>query len=408
MDKADVAWIIVATVFVILMVLPGLALFYGGLVRSKNVLSVLMQVMSTFALAVVLWFVYGYSLAFTEGNAFFGGLSKTFFSNMFDPATGEFAMAGDIPEILFATFQATFAGITCALIVGSFAERARFSGVLVFTAIWMTFSYIPIAHMVWGPGGFLLERGALDFAGGTVVHINAGIAGLIGAYVIGKRIGFGKEAMQPHNLPMTMIGASLLFVGWFGFNGGSALAANETAALAVFNTLIATVAAILAWSFTEWAVKGKPSMLGGVSGAIAGLVGITPAAGLVGPFGAFVIGVVAGIICVWGVNGLKRMLRADDSLDVFGIHGVAGIVGAILVGIFNAQAFGGPGLEAVSMIWGQLWVQVEGVIITIIWSGIVAWVAYKIADAVCGIRVPEDVEREGLDINSHGESAYHN
>jgi len=407
MDKADVSWIIVSTVFVILMVLPGLALFYGGLVRSKNVLSVLMQVISTFSLAVVLWFIYGYSLAFTDGNAFFGGLSQSFFSNMFDPASGEFALAGSIPEILFGSFQATFAGITCALIVGSFAERARFSGVLIFTAIWMTFSYIPIAHMVWGPGGFLLERGALDFAGGTVVHINAGIAGLVGAYVIGKRIGFGKEPMQPHNLPMTMIGASLLFVGWFGFNGGSALAANETATLAVFNTLIATTAAVLGWTFTEWVVKGKPSMLGAASGAVAGLVGITPAAGLVGPFGAFFIGAVSGVICVWGVNGLKRLLRADDSLDVFGIHGVAGIVGAILVGVFNAQAFGGPGLESAGMIWGQLWVQIEGVIITIIWSGVVAWIAYKIADALAGIRVPEDVEREGLDINSHGESAYH-
>lgn len=407
MDKADVAWVIVSTVFVILMVLPGLALFYGGLVRSKNVLSVLMQVISTFSLAVVLWFIYGYSVAFTDGNAFFGGLSQSFFSNMFDPATGEFALSGSIPEILFGSFQATFAGITCALIVGSFAERARFSGVLIFTAIWMTFSYIPVAHMVWGPGGFLLERGALDFAGGTVVHINAGIAGLVGAYVIGKRIGFGKEPMQPHNLPMTMIGASLLFVGWFGFNGGSALAANETATLAVFNTLIATTAAVLGWTFTEWVVKGKPSMLGAASGAVAGLVGITPAAGLVGPFGAFFIGAVSGVICVWGVNGLKRLLRADDSLDVFGIHGVAGIVGAILVGVFNAQAFGGPGLESAGMIWGQLWVQIEGVIITIIWSGVVAWIAYKIADALAGIRVPEDVEREGLDINSHGESAYH-
>jgi len=408
MDKADVAWVIVSTVFVILMVLPGLALFYGGLVRSKNVLSVLMQVTSTFSLAVVLWFIYGYSLAFTEANAFFGGFGQTFFGNMFNPASGEFAMSGSIPEILFGSFQATFAGITCALIVGSFAERAKFAGVLVFTAIWLTFAYIPIAHMVWGPGGFLLERGALDFAGGTVVHINAGIAGLVGAYVIGKRIGYGKEAMQPHNLPMTMIGASLLFIGWFGFNGGSALGANEIATLAVFNTLIATVAAVLGWSFTEWTVKGKPSMLGAASGAVAGLVGITPAAGLVGPFGAFVIGVLSGVICVWGVNGLKRILRADDSLDVFGIHGVAGILGAILVGVFNAQALGGPGLESASMIPGQLWIQVEGVVITIVWSAVVAFIGYKVADAIVGIRVPEDVEREGLDINSHGESAYHN
>lgn len=407
MDKADVAWMIVATLLVILMVLPGLALFYGGLVRSKNVLSILMQVMSTFAVAVVLWFIYGYSLAFTEGNAIIGGFDRLFFSGMFNPAEEAFSMNNTLPEILFASFQATFAGITCALIVGSFAERAKFSGVLLFTAIWVTFCYLPIAHMVWASGGFLFEKGALDFAGGTVVHINAGIAGLVGAYVVGKRIGFGKEAMQPHNLPMTMIGASLLFVGWFGFNAGSALAASEVAALAFFNTLIATVAAILAWSFTEWAIKGKPSMLGAASGAVAGLVGITPAAGLVGPVGAFIIGIVAGVICVWGVNGLKRMLKADDTLDVFGIHGVAGIVGAILVGIFNAQTLGGPGLESLSEIPGQLWIQVEGILITIVWSAVVAYVAYKIADAVCGMRVAEDIEREGLDINSHGESAYH-
>jgi len=407
MDKADVAWMMVATLLVILMVLPGLALFYGGLVRSKNVLSILMQVTSTFALAVVLWFIYGYSLAFTESNAVIGGFDRVFFMGMFNPADGTYSMADSIPEFLFASFQATFAGITCALIVGSFAERAKFSGVLVFTAIWMTFCYLPIAHMVWGPEGFLLERGALDFAGGTVVHINAGIAGLVGAYVIGKRIGFGKEPMQPHNLPMTMIGASLLFVGWFGFNAGSALGATEDATLALVNTLVATAAAILAWSFTEWAIKGKPSMLGAASGAIAGLVGITPAAGLVGPVGAFIIGIAAGVICVWGVNGLKRMLKADDSLDVFGIHGVAGIIGAILVGIFNAQAFGGPGLESTGEIFGQLWVQIEGVVITIVWSAVVAYIAYKIADAVCGIRVSEEVEREGLDINSHGESAYH-
>ena len=407
MDKADVAWMMVATILVILMVLPGLALFYGGLVRSKNVLSILMQVTSTFALAVVLWFIYGYSLAFTESNAVIGGFDRVFFTGMFNPADGVYSLSGTIPEFLFASFQATFAGITCALIVGSFAERAKFSGVLVFTAIWMTFCYIPIAHMVWGPEGFLLERGALDFAGGTVVHINAGIAGLVGAYVIGKRIGFGKEAMQPHNLPMTMIGASLLFVGWFGFNAGSALGASESATLALFNTLLATAAAILAWSFTEWAIKGKPSMLGAASGAIAGLVGITPAAGLVGPVGAFIIGITAGVICVWGVNGLKRMLKADDTLDVFGIHGVAGIIGAILVGIFNAQAFGGPGLASTGEIFGQLWVQIEGVLITIVWSAVVAYIAYKIADAVCGIRVSEEVEREGLDINSHGESAYH-
>ncbi|MDO9024684.1 ammonium transporter [Zwartia sp.] len=411
MDKADVAWVSVSTLLVLLMVVPGLALFYGGLVRSKNVLSVLMQVMCTFALAVLLWFAYGYSLTFTEGNAFVGGFSRAFFGGMFNPEDGKFEMAATIPEILYASFQATFAGITCALIVGAFAERARFSAVLVFTALWFTFAYIPIAHMIWftteTSKGLLAAKGALDFAGGTVVHINAGIAALVGAYVVGKRLGYGKEAMQPHNLPMTMIGASLLWVGWFGFNAGSSLAANEVAALALFNTLIATVGAILAWVFTEWAIKGRPSMLGAASGAIAGLVGVTPAAGLVGPIGALVIGVAAGVICVWGVNGLKRMLGADDSLDVFGIHGVGGIVGGILVGVFNAKALGGPGLDSIGLIGGQLLVQLEGIVITIIWSGIVAFVAFKIADMMCGLRVTEDMEREGLDITTHGESAYH-
>jgi len=411
MDKADISWMLVSTLLVLMMAVPGLALFYGGLVRSKNVLSVLMQVTATFVLGLVLWFIYGYSLAFTEGNAFFGGFSRTFFAGMFNPADGTFAMSGSITELLFASFQATFAGITCALIVGSFAERARFSAVLLFTVIWFTFAYVPIAHMVWFASetapGLLNAQGALDFAGGTVVHINAGIAGLVGAYVIGKRLGYGREAMQPHNLPMTMIGAALLWVGWFGFNAGSALMANEQATLALFNTMIATAGAILAWVFTEWALKGKPSMLGAASGAVAGLVGITPAAGLVGMVGALVIGVAAGVICVWGVNGLKRILKADDSLDVFGVHGVGGIVGALLTGVFNAQALGGPGLASAAEIGGQVWVQLEGVVLTLVWSGVVALIAYKIADMVCGLRVSEDVEREGLDINCHGESAYH-
>ena len=411
MDKADIAWVGVSTLLVLLMVVPGLALFYGGLVRSKNVLSVLMQVMCTFAVAVLLWFAYGYSLTFTEGNAFVGGFSRSFFSGMFNPEDGKYSMTGSIPEFLYAAFQATFAGITCALIVGAFAERARFSAVLVFTVLWFTFAYIPVAHMIWftteTSKGLLAEKGALDFAGGTVVHINAGIAALVGAFVVGKRLGYGKEAMQPHNLPMTMIGASLLWVGWFGFNAGSSLAANEVAALALFNTLIATVGAIMAWIFTEWAIKGRPSMLGAASGAIAGLVGVTPAAGLVGPVGALVIGISAGIICVWGVNGLKRMLGVDDSLDVFGIHGIGGIVGGLLVGVFNAKALGGLGLDSLSLIGGQLLVQIEGIVITIIWSGVVAYISFKIADLMCGLRVSEDMEREGLDITSHGESAYH-
>ncbi len=406
MNAADFVWVSVSTLLVLMMVVPGLALFYGGLVRSKNVLSVLAQVMATFSLAIVVWFVYGYSLAFTEGNAFFGGFSRVFFSGIADLNTGEYALSGSIPEISFAAFQATFAGITCALIVGGLAERVKFSAVLVFTLIWVTFAYLPIAHMVWAPGGWLFEKGALDFAGGTVVHINAGVAGLVGAYYLGPRLGYGREAMPPHSLPMTMIGGALLWVGWFGFNAGSALGANETAALAFFNTLVATAGAVLAWLFVEWAAKGKPSLLGAVSGAVAGLVGITPAAGLVGPTGALIIGIVTGAACVWGVNGLKRMLRADDSLDVFGIHALGGIVGAVLTGILNAKALGGPGLESSSDILPQLWVQIEGILITFIWTGVVALVAYFIADKICGLRVSAEAEREGLDISTHGESAY--
>lgn len=407
MDKADFAWVGLATVLVLLMVLPGLALFYAGLVRAKNVLSVLIQVLVTFALAVVLWFIYGYSLAFTEGNAVIGGFGRLFFSGMYDLSAGTFALSGTIPEVSFAAFQATFAGITCALVVGGLAERVRFSAILVSTAIWMTLAYLPIAHMVWAKGGWLFERGALDFAGGTVVHINAGVAALVGAWVAGARMGYGRESMQPHNLPMAMIGASLLWVGWFGFNAGSALGANQTAALSFFNTLIATSAAVLSWLFVEWKVKGRPSLLGAISGAVAGLVGITPAAGLVGPVGALVIGLIAGAVCVWGVSGLKRLLKADDSLDVFGIHGVAGIIGALLTGAFNARALGGPGLTSLSAVPYQLWIQLEGVLITVAWSAAVSWAAYVIADKLVGLRVAPEVEREGLDIHSHGETAYH-
>ena len=408
MQSADLVWVSVSTILVLFMVVPGLAMFYGGLVRSKNILSLMSQVLVTFALITILWFVYGYSLAFSDGNAFFGDLSKAFLSGVLDLPADTYALSGTIPELTFVAFQATFAGITCALIVGGFAERIKFSAVLVFMALWFTFSYVPIAHMIWAEKG-LLFGAALDFAGGTVVHINAGVAALVAAYVVGPRIGYGKEAMQPHNLPMTMIGAAMLWVGWFGFNGGSSLGANNQAALAVFNTLLATAAEIVIWVLAEWKFKGQPSLLGGASGAVAGLVGITPAAGLVGPGGALLIGIVTSLFCVWGVNGLKRLLKADDSLDVFGVHGVGGIVGGILTGILNAKAMGGPGLDSAGMIPGQLFHQIEGIVIAIIWSAIVSFIALKIAGLVTGgLRVDKDEERQGLDISSHGEQAYHN
>ena len=437
-NKGDVSWMLLSTLLVIMMAIPGLALFYGGLVRSKNMLSVLMQVFVTFAMIVVLWVVYGYSLAFTEGNAYIGGFDRLFLKGVFDPAKGEFAMAATfskgvvIPEIVFVVFQATFAAITCGLIVGAFAERIKFSAVLLFMAIWFTFSYTPIAHMVWywmGPdaygskevveamnakAGLIWQHGALDFAGGTVVHINAAVAGLVGAYMIGKRVGYGREAMAPHSLTLTMVGASLLWVGWFGFNAGSALEAGNSAALAFLNTLSATAAAVLAWCVGEALMKGKASMLGAASGAVAGLVAITPAAGNVGIVGGLVIGGVAGFACLWGVNGLKRLLGADDSLDVFGVHGVGGIVGALLTGVFNSQALGGPGLVTdwvtasvgSAPVFDQLLVQAKAVLLTVVWSGVVAAVAFKIVDLTLGLRVPEDEEREGLDISSHGETAY--
>ena len=440
-NKGDTGWMMVSTILVVLMVIPGLALFYGGLVRSKNMLSVLMQVMVTFSMVVVLWFIYGYSLAFTEGNAFFGGFDRLFMKGIWDNATGTFANAATfskgvyIPEIVFAAFQATFAGITCCLIVGAFAERIKFSAVLLFMALWFTFSYAPIAHMVWywmGPdaytakevvdamtakAGYIWQMGALDFAGGTVVHINAAVAGLVGAYVIGKRVGYGKEAMAPHSLTLTMVGAALLWAGWFGFNAGSALEANGFAALAFINTLGATAAAVLAWCTGEALMRGKASMLGAASGAVAGLVAITPAAGNVGIGGGLVIGFLAGFACLWGVNGLKKMLGADDSLDVFGIHGIGGILGAILTGVFNSPALGGPGYVAdwvtVTMVTAadysivsQVWVQTKAVLITVVWSGVVSFIAYKIVDLTIGLRVNEEDEREGLDITSHGETAY--
>ncbi|HSX91551.1 MAG TPA: ammonium transporter [Hydrogenophaga sp.] len=406
-DKGDVAWMMLSTILVLLMVVPGLALFYGGLVRSKNMLSVLMQVMVVFSLISVLWAVYGYSLAFGGEGLIIGSLDKLFLMGVSaDSLAATFTPGVMIPEYIFIAFQCTFAGITCALIVGSFAERIKFGSVLLFSALWFTFSYLPIAHMVWGAGGYLFDKGALDFAGGTVVHINAGVAGLVGAYVLGKRIGYGKEALTPHSLTLTMVGASLLWVGWFGFNAGSNLEATGGAGLAFINTLFATAAAVLAWCIGEALSKGKASMLGAASGAVAGLVAITPACGTVGPMGAIVIGLVAGFLCLWGVNGLKKMLGADDSLDVFGVHGVGGIVGALLTGVFSAGTLGGVKGDDFS-IGSQLLIQAEGVIITIVWSAVVAFICYKIVDMVMGLRVSEEAEREGLDITSHGETAYH-
>jgi Amt family ammonium transporter len=440
-NKGDVAWMLTCTALVLMMSVPALALFYGGMVRAKNMLSVLMQVFVVFSLVTVLWCIYGYSLAFTEGNAYFGGFDRLFLSGTFDAIKGEFSMAATfskgvvIQELVFVAFQATFAAITCCLILGAFAERAKFSAVLAFIVIWFTFSYAPIAHMVWfwmGPdaytdpklvdalnakAGLIWQWGALDFAGGTVVHINAGVAGLVGAYLVGKRIGYGKEAMPAHNLPLTMVGAALLWVGWFGFNAGSALEANGSAALAFMNTFLATACAVLSWTLGEAIFKGKPTMLGAASGAVAGLVAITPAAGNVGIPGAFVIGLAAGLVCLWGVSGLKKMLGADDSLDVFGVHAVGGILGALLTGVFNDPSLGGPGFVADWVtgtavaakdysIGAQVMTQAKAVGLTVIWSGVVAFIAYKLVDLTIGLRVSEEEEREGLDVTSHGEAAY--
>ena len=437
-NKGDVAWMLTSTALVLLMSVPALALFYGGMVRTKNMLSVLMQVFVTFSLITVLWCIYGYSLAFTEGNSIIGGLSRLFLNGTFDASNGTFSLAATFSkgtplyELLFVAFQATFAAITCCLILGAFVERIKFSALLLFMVLWFTFSYLPIAHMVWfwaGPdaytsadvvdkvnatAGLVWQWGALDFAGGTVVHINAGVAGLVGAYVIGKRIGYGREPMAPHSLTMTMIGASLLWFGWFGFNAGSALEANGSASLAFMNTFLATACAVLSWTFAEWLVKDKPSMLGAASGAVAGLVAITPAAGNVGIPGAFVIGTVAGLICLWGVTGLKKLLKVDDSLDVFGVHAVGGITGALLTGIFNAPVLGGPGFynnwfemkPGYGSIVDQFIIQAKAVSLTVVWTAVVALIAFKIVDLVIGLRVSEESEREGLDTSEHGEKAY--
>ncbi|MCO4880542.1 MULTISPECIES: ammonium transporter [Paraburkholderia] len=432
-NKGDTAWMIVATLLVVMMAAPGLGLFYGGMVRAKNMLSVLMQTLVVFCLLGVLWALYGYSVAFTEGNAFFGGFSKAFLAGVTpDTTAATFSKGVVIPEYIYVAFQLTFAAITPALIVGGIAERAKFSAVLLFMVLWFTFSYLPIAHMVWywpGPdaytsaaagekatatAGFLFQKGAIDFAGGTVVHINAGIAALVGAIMIGKRTGYGRETMAPHNLTLTMVGGSLLWVGWFGFNVGSNLEANGAAALAFVTTLLATCAATVAWTFVEWTLKGKPSMLGAVSGAIAGLVVITPACGFVGPMGSIVMGFAAGIVCYWGVNGLKRLLGVDDSLDVFGVHCLGGIVGALLTGVFASPRLGGTGVyDYVAnkvgdySIADQLISQCWGVGTSLVWSGVVSVIAFKLVDMTIGLRVEQDGEREGLDLSSHGENAYH-
>ncbi|EEN0217646.1 ammonium transporter AmtB [Salmonella enterica] len=399
-DKADSAFMMICTALVLFMTIPGIALFYGGLIRAKNVLSMLTQVTVTFALVCILWVVYGYSLAFGEGNHFFGNTDGAMLKNI-----ALTAVTGTIYQYIHVAFQGSFACITVGLIVGALAERIRFSAVLIFVVVWFTLSYIPIAHMVWG-GGLLAAHGALDFAGGTVVHINAAIAGLVGAYLIGKRVGFGKEAFKPHNLPMVFTGTAILYIGWFGFNAGSAGSANEIAALAFVNTVVATAAAILGWIIGEWTLRGKPSLLGACSGAIAGLVGVTPACGYVGVGGALVIGVIAGLAGLWGVTMLKRLLRVDDPCDVFGVHGVCGIIGCILTGVFAASSLGGVGFVDGVTMGHQVMVQLESIAITVVWSGVVVFVGYKLADILVGLRVPEEQEREGLDVNSHGENAY--
>ena len=404
LSAGDTSWMIVATVLVIMMSIPGLALFYGGLVRTKNMLSVLMQVFAIVALMSILWAIAGYSLAFTEGpfNSIIGGFDKAFLAGI-TPDT----LSGTIPEYVFVTFQLTFACITPAPIIGAFAERIKFSAVLWFSALWLFVSYIPICHMVWG-GGYLGSKGALDFAGGTVVHINAAIAGLVICLVLGKRLGYGKEAMPPHNLPFTMVGAALLWVGWFGFNVGSELAADGTAGLVLLTTQLCTAASVLGWLFIEWITRGKPTMLGGASGAVAGLVAITPACAFVGPMGAIVLGAITGVVCFFACTKIKSAFGYDDSLDVFGVHGIGGIIGAIGAGILCAPGFGGVGYgEGVTM-GSQVAIQIEGVVITILWSGIASLILIKIVDGIVGIRPTEDEEREGLDATSHGEAAYHN
>ena len=408
MDKGDVSWMMISSVLVLFMTVPGLALFYGGLVRSKNMLSILMQTTVIACVMMIVWVIYGYSLAFGGSTSpWWGGTAKLFLGGVtVDSMSATFSAGYVIPEYLFIVFQMTFAAITPALVIGAFAERVKFTAVLAFCVLWGTFSYFPIAHMVWDANGYLFVKGAIDFAGGTVVHINAGIAALVGCLVIGKRVGYGKDNMAPHSMVMTMIGASMLWVGWFGFNVGSNLEANGGATLAMINTFIATAAATLAWCAIEGMARGKASMLGAASGMVAGLVAVTPACGTIGPMGAILLGVIVSVVCYFFVTTVKHKLGYDDSLDVFGIHGIGGIIGAVLTGVFSAAAFGGVKGDDYAM-GAQLWVQIEGVVITILWSGVVSFIAYKLVDVTIGLRVDSDTERQGLDLISHGEQAYH-
>jgi len=408
MDKGDVSWMMISSVLVLFMTVPGLALFYGGLVRSKNMLSILMQTTVIACVMMIVWVIYGYSFAFGGSTSpWWGGTAKLFLGGVtVDSMSATFSAGYVIPEYLFIVFQMTFAAITPALVIGAFAERVKFKAVLVFSVLWATFSYFPIAHMVWDANGYLFAKGAIDFAGGTVVHINAGIAALVGCLVIGKRVGYGRDNMAPHSMVMTMIGASMLWVGWFGFNVGSNLEANGGATLAMINTFIATAAATLAWCAIEGMQRGKASMLGAASGMVAGLVAVTPACGTIGPMGAILLGVIVSAVCYVFVTSVKHKFGYDDSLDVFGIHGVGGIIGAVLTGVFSAAAFGGVKGEDYAM-GAQLLVQIEGVLITIVWSGVVSYIAYKLVDMTIGLRVDSDTERQGLDLTSHGEQAYH-
>lgn len=400
-DKADNGFMLICAALVFFMTLPGIGLFYGGLLRSKNVLSLMTQVMLIFSVVIILWITFGYSLAFSVGNKFFGGWSLTFLNNI---SIND--LTGTINQYIHVAFQGSFAVITIALIVGALGERIRFSALLIFCVIWFTFSYVPIAHMVWGDGGWLIDDGALDFAGGTVVHINAAVAALVGAYLLGKRSDYQHTALKPHNLPMVFIGTAVLYIGWFGFNAGSAASANNIAALAFLNTVVATAGAVLSWTLAEWLIRGKPSMLGSCSGCIAGLVAITPAAGTVGPMGGLLIGFAGGIVGLWGVVMLKRWLKADDVCDVFGIHGTCGIAGCLLTGVFTSSTLGGVGYSEGITLNQQVLTQLFSVIITIIWSGIVSYISFKIADKLVGLRVSQEEEYDGLDLTTHGERAY--